>query len=80
MSEQPTSPSDSSPHGSLDGSGAGDHDQPYGGFHAYQFSTRELARLLQLRGEVLEARLGRGRYVRDLTPRRPRRPRRASRH
>ena len=52
--------------GSWDGTGAGDHDQAFAGFRAYQFSTRELARLLLLRGEVLEARLGQGRLVGDL--------------
>ena len=43
--------------GSKDGEGAGDHDQPFAGFRAYQFSTRQLVRLLLLRGEVLEAKL-----------------------
>jgi hypothetical protein len=44
--------------GSLDGLGAGDHDQPYrfgwrpnASMH-YPFSTREFARLLLLRGRV----------------------------
>ena len=66
MSEQPTSTSNRSPRGSLDGVGASDHDEPFGGFRSYQFSTRQLARLLQLRGEVLEARLGHGRWAPDL--------------
>ena len=66
MSEQPISTSNRSPRGSLDGIGAGDHDEPFGGFRAYQFSTRQLARLLQLRGEVLDARLGHGRWALDL--------------
>jgi hypothetical protein len=66
MSEQPISTSNRSPRGSLDGLGAGDHDEPFGGFRSYQFSTRQLARLLQLRGEVLEARLGHGRWALDL--------------
>jgi len=57
---------DAEPHGSLDGAGAGDHDEPFGGFQAYQFSTRQRARLLQLRGELLEARLGHGRWATDL--------------
>ena len=52
--------------GSLDGRGAGDHDQPFAGFRAYQFSTRQLARLLLRRGEVLDARLGVGRWAQDL--------------
>ena len=66
MPEQPTSTSNRSPRGSLDGAGAGDHDQPFLGFRSYQFGTRQLARLLQLRGEALEARLGHGRWALDL--------------
>jgi hypothetical protein len=68
MGEQPTSTTDGSPHGSLDGAGAGDHDEFFSGFHAYQFSTRQLARLLQLRSELLDARLGQGRWAMDLLP------------
>jgi hypothetical protein len=52
--------------GSLDGQGAGDHDQPFIGFRPYHFNTRQLARLLLLRGEALEARLGSGRWAQDL--------------
>jgi hypothetical protein len=48
------------------GRDAGDHDQPFAGFRPYQFSTRQLARLLQLRSELLDARLGLGRWVQDL--------------
>jgi hypothetical protein len=68
MAEQSTSPTSdsSSQHGSLDGAGAGDHDEPFGGFHAYQFNTLQFARLLRLRGELLEARLGHGRWATDL--------------
>jgi hypothetical protein len=66
MGEQSTSTSDGTPRGSLDGCGAGDHDEQFSGFHAYQFSTRQLAGLLRLRGEVLEARLGQGRWALDL--------------
>jgi hypothetical protein len=66
MPEQPGSTSDRSPRGSFDGAGAGDHDQPFAGLGSYQFSTRQLARLLQLRGQVLEARLGHGRLALDL--------------
>jgi hypothetical protein len=66
MPEQPTSPTTRSRCGSLDGAGAGDHDEPFGGFRSYQFSTRQFARLLQLRGELLEARLGHGRWAPDL--------------
>ena len=45
-------------NGSLDGDGAGDHDQPYRfGDHPrasvpYPFNTRQYARLLVLRGRV----------------------------
>ena len=53
--------------GSHDGVGAGDHDQVFVGYRAYVFSTRQLARLLQVRGEVLEARMGQGRWASDLT-------------
>jgi hypothetical protein len=63
MYEQPAIRSDTTVRGSLDGAGAADHDQPFAGFRAYHFSTRELARLLQLRGEHLEARLGHGRWA-----------------
>ena len=83
MADQPTFPTNSDtdnhdhdtdhdqdvePRGSLDGAGAGDHDEPFGGFQPYQFSTRQRARLLQLRGELLEARLGHGRWTTDLAP------------
>jgi hypothetical protein len=54
--------------GSLDGEGAGDHDQPFIGFRSYVFNTRQLARLLRVRGEILEARLGHGRWASDLIP------------
>jgi hypothetical protein len=53
--------------GSKDGQGAGDCDQPYYGFRPYQFSTRQLTRLLLLRGEALEARLGQGRFADDMS-------------
>jgi hypothetical protein len=52
--------------GCHDGSGAGDHDQPFAGFRSSHFSTRQFARLLQLRSELLEARLGHGRWAQDL--------------
>jgi hypothetical protein len=55
--------------GSQDGTGAGDYDTPFGGFRAYQFGTRQLARFLLLRVEVLEAKLGRGQLAPDLTRR-----------
>jgi hypothetical protein len=52
--------------GSLDGNGAGDHDEPFVGYRAYVFNTRQLARLLRIRGEILEARLGHGRWALDV--------------
>ena len=51
--------------GTKDGRGASDRDQPFYGFRSYQFSTRQLARLLLLRSEAQEARLGQGRYAVD---------------
>ena len=66
MNEQPIPSHDSSTIGSHDGTGAGDHDQPFVGFRSYQFGTRQLARLLKLRGELLEARMGNGPWVQDL--------------
>ena len=54
--------------GSLDGSGAADHDQPYRfgrrprGSAPYPFSTREYARLLVLRGRVRD-----GEFAADMT-------------
>ncbi|MBV9322973.1 MAG: hypothetical protein JO352_04175 [Chloroflexi bacterium] len=74
MSDEPLLPSSPlppdaapiAPIGSHDGQGAGDHDQPFFGFRAYHFRTHELARLLLLRSEALEARLGQGRWVKDL--------------
>ena len=53
--------------GTHDGTGAGDHDQPFAGFRPYHFNTSQLARLLHLRSEALDARLGFGRWARDLT-------------
>ena len=47
--------------GSLDGTGAGDHDQPYSfgrrpnASTPYPFNTHEYARLLVLRGRVQDA-------------------------
>jgi hypothetical protein len=66
MNEQPAPIHADVRRGSLDGDGAGDHDQAFVGYRAYQFSTRQLARLLQVRGEVLEARLGNGRWISDV--------------
>jgi len=67
MQEQPTPTSPVGNSGSHDGQGAGDHDEPFTGFRSYQFGTRQFARLLKLRGELLEARLGNGRWARDLS-------------
>jgi hypothetical protein len=53
-------------HGSRDGTGSGDNDQPFSGFRPCHFSTRQLARLLHLRSELLDARLGYGRWAQDL--------------
>jgi hypothetical protein len=69
MNEQPLplpSTNDGSTPGSLDGDGAGDHDQPFNGYRPYQFGTRQIARLLGLRGVFLEARLGNGPWAQDL--------------
>ena len=66
MNEQSASVTRNIRPGSLDGDGAGDHDQAFVGYRAYHFSTRQLARLLQVRGEVLEARLGNGRWAADV--------------
>jgi hypothetical protein len=46
--------------------GTGDHDAPFARFQAYHFSTRQLARLLVLRGQIQDGRLGHGRYTDDL--------------
>ena len=53
-------------HGTLDGHGAGDHDQPFTGFRHYHFSTRQMLRLLLLRGDIQDSRVGPGRYSADL--------------
>lgn len=52
--------------GSRDGGGSADHDQPFAGYKAYRFSTRQMLHLLRLRSEVLDGRLGVGRFVLDL--------------
>ena len=58
MNPVPTNPS---PAGSLDGSGAGDHDATYKfgrrprASAPYPFSTRQYARLLILRGRIQAA-------------------------
>jgi len=66
MHDQPRLTAGSDLQGSRDGTGAGDHDQPFVGCRAYHFSTRQRARLLHLRSEALEARLGHGRWAQDL--------------
>ena len=63
MNEQLPSSTRGSGFGSLDGEGAADHDQPFAGFRTYVFSTCQLARLMQVRGELLEACLGYGRWA-----------------
>jgi hypothetical protein len=72
MAERPWRPI-SSPDvlGTHDGDGAGDHDRPFTGFRRSSFTTRELMRLLLLRGDALEARLGHGRWAGDLGGLRP---------
>jgi hypothetical protein len=44
----------------------GTDDEPFVRFQPYHFSTRQLARLLVLRGEIQDSRSGRGRYAGDL--------------
>ena len=62
MNEQPLPPTnDGGTPGSLDGDGAGDHDQP-----AVFPLARGSRRLLGLRGVLLEARLGNGPWAPDL--------------
>ena len=53
--------------GTKDGVGSGDHDMPFAGHRAYPFSTHVRLKLLLLRGEVLDARLGRGRFADDVS-------------
>jgi hypothetical protein len=57
--------------GTHDGHGAGDHDCPFTGFRRPSFTTHELVRLLLLRSDALEARLGYGRWVADVGRFRP---------
>jgi hypothetical protein len=52
--------------GTHDGDGAGDHDQPFSGYRPYHFPTAQLVRLLLLRSEILDSRMGLGRYSPDL--------------
>ena len=59
---------DTSDNGSKDGHGAGDHDVPFPGFRPYQFSMREMSRLLILRSQVLDAKMGWGPFADDLLP------------
>ena len=54
--------------GTKDGDGAGDHDQPFHGFRAYHFHTRQMLRLLDLRSALLDARMGIGRFGQDVDP------------
>jgi hypothetical protein len=46
------------PHG-------GDHDQPFEGFRPTHFTIQQRARLLILRGRVLDAKLGEGAFKDD---------------
>jgi hypothetical protein len=43
-----------------------EHDVPFARFQPYHFSTRQLARLLVLRGQIQDSRAGAGRYADDL--------------
>ena len=43
-----------------------EHDVPFARFQPYHFSTRQLARLLVLRGQIQDSRSGQGRYADDL--------------
>jgi hypothetical protein len=60
------SASASTSRGSRDGQGAGDHGCPFTGFRRSSFTTRQLMRLLLLRSDALNARLGYGRWVVDV--------------
>ena len=44
----------------------GTHEVPFERSQPYHFSTRQLARLLMLRGEIQDSRSGQGRYADDL--------------
>ena len=52
--------------GTKDGTGAADHDQLYAGVRRSQFTTRQMVRLLLLKSDVLDSRLGLGPYVDDV--------------
>jgi hypothetical protein len=66
MNDSHASPADRLAPESLDGDGAGDHDLAFTGFRPYHFNTREMVRLLVLRGRILDARLGEGALADDL--------------
>jgi hypothetical protein len=66
MNEDAVFTSAANTSGSHDGAGAGDHNEAFTGFRSYQFNTMQMVRLLHLRGELLEARLGNGRWATDL--------------
>ncbi len=61
--------------GSHDGSGSADHDVPFAGYSPNHFNTWQMLRLLLLRSEVLEGKLGRGRFAREFRRRFRRAPR-----
>ena len=44
----------------------GTHDVEFSGFRPYHFSMRQMTRLLLLRGEILDASLGIGRFTDDV--------------
>jgi hypothetical protein len=68
-SQSPTTTVPTQAGGSRDGNGAGDHDEPFGGWRSYHFSTAQMLHLLLLRGEILDGRLGAGRFAEDLVNR-----------
>jgi hypothetical protein len=51
---------------SMDGTGAGDHDVPFSGYRPSYFTLRQRVRLLALRSEALDGRMGLGRFADDL--------------
>jgi hypothetical protein len=48
--------------------GGGDHDQPFDGFNANQFTLRQRVRLVLLRGRAQDARFGEGAWAGDIPP------------
>ena len=61
--------------GTHDGTGSGDHDVPFPGYSPFHFNTWQMLRLLLLRSEVLEGKLGRGPFANEFRRRYKRTPR-----